>query len=377
MIDTITLLIPMNDFRITDYEAFTPSAKGMFEAPYYSLGKGGKFPCVQNPTKKELKKGIYKPKLTLLKSIINNDDNSYSFSICLIIEFSAPKLLFGNNFNELDDNSFIPLINKLQTTLHEMFVEIEAEKLINAKVIKIHYGKNLIVTEYATCYEILKAISKADITSRLDNSETDYNNNGCLVRYRAKSYELCFYDKMKDLYKATKISKARAFEQDSEIQASCLEANKGMEVLRMEYRINDMDKLKKDLFLKLNINIQEMTLQNLFQKDIARRVCLHFWNITHEGLSAVILSENEDVSSFQNLKHIGYKPQKAAEIAQALLLIRQGYSMREIKNMSLSWYKLVQGASEQRNLRGCFLYGVFLNIRRSLEAFESIRMSIF
>jgi hypothetical protein len=94
MIDTIILTLTQNQFTITDPNKFEPSALSFInndkQAP-----KGLK--CKQNPTSHELALGLYKPRLTLFSRLIPFS----GYKTLLKIEFSAPKLLLGNNFEEL------------------------------------------------------------------------------------------------------------------------------------------------------------------------------------------------------------------------------------------------------------------------------------
>lgn len=48
MIDTIVLTIPKDKYIILDHEKFSPSTKGLFESPYYSLDSRSNFTCKQN-----------------------------------------------------------------------------------------------------------------------------------------------------------------------------------------------------------------------------------------------------------------------------------------------------------------------------------------
>ena len=89
MIDTIALTLQKNDFKIVDYKRFTPSAKGIFEHPYYEFGRNAFIKCSYNPSKKDMEKYPYLPRLTLLKAVRRG-----GFSITLKIEFSAPKILY-------------------------------------------------------------------------------------------------------------------------------------------------------------------------------------------------------------------------------------------------------------------------------------------
>jgi len=80
MIDTIVLTIPRNKYIILNHDRF--------ESPYYGLGLRSNFSCKKNPTKTELLKGIYKPRLTITKRMRKKD-----YEIPLRIEFSIPKLI--------------------------------------------------------------------------------------------------------------------------------------------------------------------------------------------------------------------------------------------------------------------------------------------
>src|SRR3990167_5853860 len=118
MIDTIVLVLKQNMFTIADHNKFSPSTEGLFNSAYYRLGGRSNMVCKQNPTPNELKAGIYKPRLTITKRI----NKLRNFEIMLKIEFSVPKLLFGNNFDELEDSDFGKVVGILQTKLKEMGV---------------------------------------------------------------------------------------------------------------------------------------------------------------------------------------------------------------------------------------------------------------
>lgn len=96
MIDTVVLTLSQDQFKVLDYDKFTPSARGLFEPPFYRLGSNGIIRCIQNPTKEDRLRGRYRPRLTLTKRVIAGGP-----SISLRIECSIPKLLYGNNFAEI------------------------------------------------------------------------------------------------------------------------------------------------------------------------------------------------------------------------------------------------------------------------------------
>ncbi len=90
MIDTIVLTLSKNMFEITDPAAFKPSASWILSERF---PRGIK--SIQNPTKKELLRGIYKPRLTL-----SHRRNQLGLYECMLkIELSLPKLIFGRSID--------------------------------------------------------------------------------------------------------------------------------------------------------------------------------------------------------------------------------------------------------------------------------------
>ncbi|MDD5237346.1 MAG: hypothetical protein PHU96_00080 [Candidatus Omnitrophica bacterium] len=269
MIDTIVLTLEPDLFAITDHDKFDPSTKGLFEAPYYRLGRRANFACFQNPSKEELKKGIYKPRLTVTKRMGEN-----GFIVTLKIEFSIPKLLFGNNFDEAEEGDFGEVVNILQKRLQEMGVLVFKNVLENTPVSAVHYSKNITLTDYSTPYAVLKELSKINLNQKLDLNQTDFRNEGHSLKFRANSFEIALYDKLKDLKKA-KTSEKRAIERDNALQLSLfddLKPKKPFEVLRMEVRLNNRAKIKQ-VFKTLNIPY-EITFSSVFKKDISQKTLL-------------------------------------------------------------------------------------------------------
>lgn len=110
MIDTVKILINVSDpIRLTD-RWFSPISLSQL---VHGRGYGKTF---LNPPKAYERTGIYMPRLTMYKRINKFGSPIYQ----LAVEFSAPKMLFGNNFNELQEADFDSLIAKLQSALYEL-----------------------------------------------------------------------------------------------------------------------------------------------------------------------------------------------------------------------------------------------------------------
>jgi hypothetical protein len=153
MLDTVVLTLDQRHFEVLQPERFSPSAKGLLLPPYYPLGSRGNFACVQNPTKADLQGGRYLPRLTLAKRKILS-----GFGLTLRMEFSAPKLVFGNNFDELESRDFAKVLIALHRGLARMGISVSTGVLREARVSAIHYSKNVAFTDYTTCSMVMSEL---------------------------------------------------------------------------------------------------------------------------------------------------------------------------------------------------------------------------
>lgn len=369
MIDTIVMVIPEMNFKILDYDAFNPSARNVFEPPYYKLSHGY-ISCVQNPTQKDKNEKIYKPRLTISKRLVRG-----GYSIALKIELSVPKLLFNNNFQELEDSDFEKVITVLQKRLYEMSVLIDEEVLKRAEIAAIHYGKNVILTN-ATASLIINMLKKFDISQRLDEGDTDFRNDGQAIRYHTNSYELSFYDKMKDLEKA-KISEKRAIEDDNYTQYDLFTpiVRKKNEILRMELRLNNRKKIGETL-RRVGVNPKAMQFDNLFHKEIARRCLLYFWNkFITPSQGIVSLSVEDNIVTYHKLKNAGVTDTNVLKALGLLSLIKSDgvRAFKQMENRKGNVFcrtkKVLDGVASENT----YLLDVFDSIKATIEKMASIR----
>jgi hypothetical protein len=246
---------------------------------------------VRNPSEEEIKAYGYLPKLTYLERPAES---------ILKIEFSVPKLIFGNNFDEVEDGNFEEIIIKLKQQLRLLGINIFEYLLNNAFISAIHYSKNIPLTDGSSPYMYLKEIQKANINLRLDFNQTDFRN-GHSVKFRVSSFEVTFYDKVRDLEK-TKISEKRAIEKDSVVQMGLFEEIKEirkiipLEILRMEVRLNQPQKIRQVL-REIGFEV-ELTFQNLFKKEIAQKMLLYHLNQIESAYPKVLYFNPKSAKDF-------------------------------------------------------------------------------
>ena len=85
-----------------------------------------------------------------------------------------------------------------------MFAQSIIPRISHSRMVQLH------ITTF-------KKIKEANIKLLLDTNQTDYRNEGHSYKWHCNSYEVVFYDKIKDLEKA-KHSEKRAIEKDSALQ---------------------------------------------------------------------------------------------------------------------------------------------------------------
>lgn len=374
MIDTIVLLLKQNSFTITEPNKFSPSASWILNSPEKSFNG---ITSKQNPKKQELAHGIYKPRLTLSKRVSANR----KIEIFLKVELSLPKLLFGNNFNELQYKDFKQLCKKLVAILADMGVATTKKEICDAEVFAIHYSKNIELTDGSTPYHYINKIKEANSKMSLDVNQTDYRNDGHSYRWHCNSYEVVFYDKIRDLEQAKKSSR-RAIEKDNELQLDLFEIFKKrerLEYLRIEVRLNKRKKIKQ-LFEKLNLQSNELTFKKLFKPAISKKILLHYLDQIESRRTilsdykskddklflAKLIVENSSLSPSKVMKIYGLK--KALEI----------FNLRELRGMfskatQRNWYRLMDDLKDFNLPAAPSPFDV---IRKSLAEFKAVRFEI-
>lgn len=368
MLDTIRLTLSKDMFWVMDKTYFQKQTQNALR---------GYFTLVQNPTKSELKSGIYKPRLTMTKRF----NTTGRHEATLAIEFSAPKLLYGNNFEELTKKDFTTVVALLQLRLKEMGVGVFTSILENAPVSAIHYSKNIPLTDGSTPHYLIGKIKQANVSLALDVNQTDFRNDGHSYKWHSNSYEVSFYDKLKDLEMANK-SEKRAIEKDNAIQLNLFETFKErqlFEVMRMEVRLNKRQKIGQ-LFRTLGIQ-SELTLKDLFSSTIAQQVLLHY------------LDELES----KRLPLFDYKPTSSNSLLADLVInnpsmgirktiqvfgLKQAFDSttpRELRNMfgkygQRSWYRLIAEAKAIKLPTSKSPLGI---VREHLTRFEPLKLVDF
>lgn len=368
MVDTVKLLLPIVDPKLIGRGAFSPLTVDEL------INSHGTARTYLNPSPTYAKMGKYMPRLTLHR----RPAKTFGIVYQLVVEFSAPKMVFGNNFDELTDSDSERLITTLQDKLRELLgYTFGRYQLANADVGSWHPSKNIVFLNYTACQTVMSAINKLDVSRIYDFQKDRYRDGGHVLHIHCNSLDIAFYDKMADLRKA-KLSNKRAIEDNSQIQLSLLdklEEYKPLEVLRYEVRLVGRQSVKR-AFPELD----KWTFESLYSSKLCQTVLLKHWHKLSSSVDMLSLDVKQPFELLQNYLEENHDttPQGALAAVAGLLVVNQ-VGATDLKSLLESrfgkqvWYRLRQQMLMPKSSR--FTY--FIHIDEALEKFTPISMKNF
>lgn len=325
-----------------------------------------------NPSAIYGKIGQYMPRLTMYKR-----PTRVGIVYQLAVEFSAPKLLFGNNFDELTENDFDQLLTVLQEKLYELLgYRFFRPVLAKADIGAWHPSKNVVFLDGTASQTILHTLNKLDVSRVYDLQKATFID-GQVLHIHCNSIDIAFYDKMADLRKA-KVSPKRSFEQDSLVQLDMLQQLdefRPLEVFRYEVRF-----IGKKAVKRAYPELTEWTFENLFKEQKCRDTLLKHWKIITSSVSMIALDTNKPYELLQNylLENPDVTPQTALAAVAGLLICGQE-STAGLRNLieatygRQAWYRLKPILKSPNKNR----FKHFVHVQETLEQFTPISMSQF
>ncbi|MEN9881028.1 MAG: hypothetical protein RLZZ308_211 [Candidatus Parcubacteria bacterium] len=195
MIDTICLLIPKDKLTIVERPDVQNWDLQSQTSEYHKF--------VKNPSKRYKETGRYYPRLTGYKRKFREEAN-------VKIEFSIPKLLYENNLDEVKEQDFTVVVERLQSRLDDMGVMVNKNIIERASVSSVHFSKNIILQDGYTVSQVISELNKIDLRKSFDFAKARFINDGQSLYMHTTSHEFTIYDKLADMKK----DKKRAIDKD-------------------------------------------------------------------------------------------------------------------------------------------------------------------
>lgn len=266
MIDTITIKVPLRHLL----PGRTKQEHYRYLETWDKRSKGSFVVWKRNPTQEEKESGEYYPQLTAHR------EKELNWLVAVKIQFSAPKLLYGNNLDEVASDDLIVVTRRLKARLEDMGLEPKIRPLINAKVVSVHYSKNIILSTH-TASAVVNQLNRVAVTGRNQKKDVNYKNYGLSLNIYNKSHSFTIYDKTAEIY---------AFEPQT-VQA----ALNLPEVLRLEVRLEKTQKINQ-VFTRLNLPTSP-SFRTAFDAEISRTVVSDYWN-QHIAPQLSVISGNTE-----------------------------------------------------------------------------------
>lgn len=318
MIDTIILEIKLN-YLMIDYQKFGTSKEAVNNNPHNF------YKWINNPTAKDKRGGLYKPRLTLIKR---------GGERLLKIEFSAPKLIFNNNLEELHEKDFPLVVEKLRERMKDMGVMVFSQFIEKADVVSFHPSKNIRLNNGFTSTFVIRELSKVDISQKFDIDIKDYRNCGQSLQFYTRLYSICIYDKANDFLRP----KRRAIDKDqTRKQKDIFEIIKKkdpfFEILRIEVRIVGKRKIN-ELLTILGFN-KNPIFSDIFKTGVCQKVINNCWERIFDNNLFTLIPNNNPQKVLESvlIKNPKVRTIKAIDITGLILLIRDKEGVRGLRQI--------------------------------------------
>jgi len=363
MLDTVILQIPREQVVL------------LSGAPYVSwtLQKGSEEfkKYVRNQTASQKADGIYRPRVAFTQR------GRYKL---VKIEFSAPKLLFGNNLDEVEEKDFGKIVGILKERLMDFGIKATKKSIRNAPVSSFHPSKNIELGDRYTSSFVIKELGKINLNRKLDFTHFKFGNDGSSLQYYSNSHSLVIYDKVEDLRKPEK----RAVDKEqTPKQRSLFEVlDKNKEILRIEVRLSK--KRKMNSIISGLGRKKDPTFSDIFKKELCQKIIQQYWNgfiaDKHKFLFDI---DNQPQRSFGSITN-AYPKKKLKEIIYLVglkLLAQDKEGIGKLRKLVESrftrrtWYRISKDLALLNEVPKMRLHSWFSQVVNSVEKFEPIKLS--
>ena len=335
MIDTIILSLPIEKVKTLDL-----TASGVEGWALQSQNKAYD-KVVKNPSLRDKASGLYLPNLTGYR----RKNGEIVWQKIVHIQFSAPKLLYKNNLDELVEDDFEKVLEALADRLLRMGVVITPQHLRDADVRAVHYSKNIELKGGYTSQYVIRELGKINPNKHFDFARARFLNDGENLYMHTRAHEFVFYDKISDLAK----DKKRAIDRDqTSYQESLFDVlNRQKEILRLEIRLSQKRKMN-EIFEKLGF-AKNPTFRDVFSLEKSTKVINHYWDEMIARQSASLFVPSPTPKDLLNQVLIARKSAKgktAIYLAALVLFARDGNGLRELRSIlakridDRTWYRI-------------------------------------
>lgn len=357
MIDTVTIRVPLGELL----PGMNRRQELQWLEEWDTRTNHGYKTWVRNPSPHERKTGNYYPLLTAYK------ERTHNWRPFVKIQFSAAKLFWGNNLNELENHHAIPVSKALQQSLVRMGLKPNREALLRAEVASLHYSKNIVLGNGYTTAEVIQDISRIQSGGRLQKRNSQYYKGGLGTNLYNNSFSFSVYDKIAEI--------------KHETPELLVQLESSLAVMRLEVRLETKQKINH-VFSELDLG-QNPTFQEVFDVEKSRQVVTHCWQKLIAPQIVLVSQTGESANSIIQKLLRGLPDatlHKAIKVASLVLSGRAAGGLSELRTIVLNhgkqrtWYRLYKEIKEASQILEAEETGWWEQVETQLAEYEALSL---
>ena len=231
-------------------------------------GTGYKVNASRYPEMKPNEKRIIKSKPLIEKTHNYYPAITFRSDGKVYFEFSASKILFDNNVEELEDSNKEAFIKTLDLKLFDMGLSVSKQDLWQSKVSFCTVSKNVIIDDIGAT-EFIEFTRRLWWKWRHSVKFENYQQNGVAFREFTSTTGIGIYAKVPSLNAITTMTN-----RELELANGLKENN----ILRFEYRMQTYQRTKSKYSWAKGYRLDEITLLDIFSSELSKKILLYDLN---------------------------------------------------------------------------------------------------
>jgi len=219
-------------------------------------------------------KDDYLPKVEIFENLT---EDRKDIRYVMKIEFSVPKLLYGNSVLEVVEKDKDRVLIELKAALAKVNIIVETEHLTKATLTAVHLCKNVPLPRTIKMREILNDLERIDINKVYDVTGKKFKNGGRVLNIYSGTIEHVFYDKIED---SIRPKNKRSDKAHIDLERDFTEKHnlRDREIFRYEYRIKKGQTVKREINAALEREPEKAVLfKDIFTKGLLKKLTVTSW----------------------------------------------------------------------------------------------------
>lgn len=280
MVDSVLLQLDGEQFQLKKDNKFDGSKNQS------GVGFGSRTLYITKFAKQRKDKGIYCPKVNLLKSKRGKMEEAKRF---LEIQVSLPKLIHGTNLFEIDDNDLDIIYSRLERFLAEIGVDTSTERLKRAVVKRVDFSKIIRLPDYlGRADEVIYSLSRFNYKQQSDFDFKEYNiGGGSCIKFLNKTQGYSIYDKFGQILAEGNTAK------EKQIVELFNQGKLKRNAIKFEFSLHRKNSLESVLKRRLDYKKKDFFLVDILSDKLAKGLLLEIFNKVFDQLPVGLISLGE------------------------------------------------------------------------------------